>query len=238
MQKRLRDQRKEERGQGLRQTKLEAKRSKEKQREKRRREKRRGGEKRNEERKIKASPNCGHCGQPEAIKHAILSCSQYDSARSDLFAALRFRLPDDYLMEICLGRTPDEKHKGLILRPMSALRPRSSSRLTAFVRIFDASQFAQHISFDLSPHLLSSVSGCMHFVLSSLAKKSKRTQGRKEQQQKTFSLCGLLHLRLRPRSVSVFLSCCFQTWYPCLNRTTKRRSSLRKKPYFDGSFKN
>ena len=61
---------------------------------------------------VKASPKCEHCGQPETIKHVILSCSQYDSAGSDLFATLGFRPPDNHLMEICLGRTSDRKLKG------------------------------------------------------------------------------------------------------------------------------
>ena len=77
-------------------------------------------------RKMKASPKCEHCGQPEAIKHAILPCSQYDSARSNLFAALGFRPPDNHLMDFCLSRTSDRKLKGRNLLPLNALQPRSS----------------------------------------------------------------------------------------------------------------
>ena len=83
-------------------------------------------------RKMKASPKCEHCGQPETIEHVILSCTQYDSARSDLFAALGFRPPDDYLMEICLGRTPDRKLKG---RKSTAYERASASFLLEIDRL-------------------------------------------------------------------------------------------------------
>ena len=83
-------------------------------------------------RKMKASPKCEHCGQLETIKHVILSCSQYDSARSDLCAALGFRPPDNYLMEICLGRTSDRKLKG---RKYGAFERASASFLLEIDRL-------------------------------------------------------------------------------------------------------
>ena len=51
------------------------------------------------------------CGQPEAIEY-LISCTQYDAARPVLVDMLWFRPPDDYLMEICLRRSPDRKLKG------------------------------------------------------------------------------------------------------------------------------
>ena len=105
-------------------------------------------------RKMKASPKCEHCGQPETIKHVILSCSQYDSARSDLFAALGFRPPDNHLMEICLGRTSDRKLKG---RKSTAYERASASFLLEIDRLrphlwrFPFQLSISDISFDHSP---------------------------------------------------------------------------------------
>ena len=77
-------------------------------------------------RKMKASPKCEHCGQPEVIKHVILSCSQYDSAHSDLFAPSDSGLQTiiswrSASVALQIGSSKDEN-----LLPINALRPRSS----------------------------------------------------------------------------------------------------------------
>ena len=78
-------------------------------------------------RKMKASPKCEHCGQPETIKHVILSCSQYDSLRAPT-SSLR---SDSGIQTIISWRSASvalhiESSKDENLLPTNALRPRSS----------------------------------------------------------------------------------------------------------------
>ena len=63
-------------------------------------------------RKLLLNENCDSCKTPETLQHVILHCPRYDTARSTLFATLGFKPPDDYLLLICLGRTPDRKLRG------------------------------------------------------------------------------------------------------------------------------
>ena len=63
-------------------------------------------------RKIKSSSACDHCNEDETTEHVLLSCPHYSLARSAFFDSLRFKPPDDQVLRICLGRSPDCKLKG------------------------------------------------------------------------------------------------------------------------------
>jgi hypothetical protein len=62
--------------------------------------------------KIVNNPACPHCHAVETIQHVILHCPHYGAARFTLESAFAFKPPDDFVMDLCLGRTQDHVKKG------------------------------------------------------------------------------------------------------------------------------